>query len=127
VKHLLAFWRSGNPLALVGLYAVGVAVSIAWVGVLPGEPTYEGPGRSVEVAVALSALVVFYLARGAYTALGLARFGHLLGGLYALVGGAAMRNPKLLGLAVLQALLVALLFSPALDRHAPRRLRRRGR
>jgi hypothetical protein len=125
VKELLAFWRGGNPLALVGVYAAGVAVSIAWIGLLPGEPTYEGPGRSVEVAVALSALVVFFLARGAYTALGLARFGHLLGGLYALVGGAAMQNAKLLGLALLQALLVSLLFSPALDRHAPRRLRRR--
>jgi hypothetical protein len=125
VTSLLAFWRSGNPLALVGVYAAGVALSITWVGVLPGEPTYEGPGRSVEVAVAISALVVFYLARGAYTALGLARFGHLLGSLYGLVGGAAMRNPKLLGLAVLQALLVALLFSPALERHALRRLRRR--
>jgi hypothetical protein len=125
VREIIAFWRSGNALALVGLYAAGVAASIAWIGLLPGEPTYEGPGRSIEVAVALSALVVFFLARGAYTALGLARFGHLLGGLYALLGGVAARNPKLLGLALLQALLVALLFSPALERHAPRRLRRR--
>jgi hypothetical protein len=125
VRELLAFWRTGNPLALVGVYAAGVTVTIAWIGLLPGEPTYEGPGRSVEVAVALSALLVFFLARGAYTALGLARFAHLLGGLYALGGGIAGRNPKLLGLAILQLLLVALLFSPALERHAPRRLRRR--
>ena len=124
MRELLAFWRSGKPLALVAVYAAGVAVTIGWVGLLPGEPTYEGPGRSLEVAVSLSALVVFFLARGAYTALGLARFAHLLGGLYALVLGIAARNPKMLGLAILQALLVALLFSPALDRHAPRRMRR---
>jgi hypothetical protein len=125
VRELIAFWRGGNPLALVALYAVGAAVTIGWIGVLPGEPTYEGPGRSLEVAIALSALVVFFLARGAYTALGLARFAHLLGGLYALGGGIAGRNPKLLGLAILQLVLVAILFSPALERHAPRRLRPR--
>jgi hypothetical protein len=127
VRELIGFWRNGNPLVLVGVYALGVVVTIGWIGLLPGEPTYEGPGRSLEVAVALSALVVFFLARGAYTALGLARFAHLLGGLYALVGGVAMREPKLLGLAILQLLLVALLFSPALERHAPRRLRGRRR
>ena len=125
MRDLLAFWRNGNPLPLVGVYAAGVAVTLAWIALLPGEPTYEGPGRSLQVAVALSALVVFFLARGAYTAIGLARFAHLLGGLYALGGGLAARNPKLLGLAILQLLLVALLFSPALERHAPRRLRRR--
>jgi hypothetical protein len=127
VRELVGFWRSGNPLALVGVYAGGVALTLAWIAVLPGEPTYEGPGRSLEVAVALSALLVFFLARGAYTALGLARFAHLLGGLYAVGGGLAARDPKLLGLAVLQLLLVALLFSPALERHAPRRLRGRRR
>lgn len=125
MKELIGYWRSANALALVGVYATGVAVTIGWVGLLPGEPTYDAQGRSLEVAVALSALVVFFLARGAYTALGLARFAHLLGGLYALFGGIAARNPKLLGLAILQALLVALLFSPALERHAPRRLRGR--
>jgi hypothetical protein len=124
VRELVAYWRGGNPLALVAAYAAGVVGSIAWIGLLPGEPTYEGPGRSLEVAAALSALVVFFLARGSYTALGIARFAHVLGGLYALGGGVAARSPKLLGLAILQALLVALLFSPALERHAPRRLRR---
>jgi|SRR4051794_6833022 hypothetical protein len=126
MRELVAWWRGGNPLVLVGVYAAGVAVTIAWVGLLPGEPRYEGPGRSAAVAVAFSALVVFFLARGSFTALGLARFAHMLGGLYALIDGILDREPKLLGLAILQLLLVALLFSPALERHAPR-LRRRGR
>jgi hypothetical protein len=125
VREIVAYWRSGNALALVGLYGAGVAVTIAWIGLLPGEPSYGGPGRSAEVAVALSALLVFFIARGSYTALGIARFAHLLGGLYALVDGLASRDSKLVGLAILQFLLVALLFSPALERHAPRRLRRR--
>jgi hypothetical protein len=127
VRELVAYWRNGNPLVLVGAYAVGVGVTLAWIGLLPGEPSFEGPGRSPAVAIALSALVVFFLARGAYTALGIARFAHLLGGLYALVGGIAGQGPKLLGLAILQLLLVGLLFSPALERHAPRRLRGRRR
>jgi hypothetical protein len=125
VRELIDYWRNGNALVLVGVYALGVAVTLAWIGLLPGEPSYEGPGRSPEVAIALSALVIFFLARGAYTALGLARFAHLLGGLYALAGGLGTREPKLLGLAILQLLLVGLLFSPALERHAPRRLGRR--
>ena len=58
MKELIAYWRSGNPLALVGVYAAGVAITIGWIGLLPGEPRYEGPGRSLEVAVALSALVI---------------------------------------------------------------------
>jgi hypothetical protein len=125
VREIVAYWRSGNPLALVGLYGAGAAVTIAWIGLLPGEPRYQGPGRSLEVAVALSALLVFFIARGSYTALGIARFAHLLGGLYALGDGLASQDTKLLGLAILQLLLVGLLFSPALERHAPRRLRRR--
>ncbi|MGH2997235.1 MAG: hypothetical protein ACRDN6_10125 [Gaiellaceae bacterium] len=98
--------------------------SIVWVGVLPGAPTYEGPGRSPEVAVALSALVVFFLARGSYSALRLARFAHVLGLLYALGGLVAERSSKVAGLAVLQALIVVVLFSPALERHIRPRRRR---
>ena len=127
MRELISYWRGGNPLVLVGAYAAGAALTLAWIGLLPGEPTYQGPGRSPQVAVALSVLVVFFLARGSYTALGLARFAHLLGGLYALGDGIAARNEKLLGLAILQLLLVGLLFSPALERHAPRRPRGRRR
>jgi hypothetical protein len=125
VRDIVAYWRSGSPLALVGVYAAGVAATIGWIGLLPGEPRYQGPGRTLEVAVALSALLVLFIARGSYTALGIARFAHLLGGLYALVDGFLAHDTKLLGLAILQLLLVALLFSPALESHAPRRLRRR--
>jgi hypothetical protein len=118
-------WRTGNPLALVAVYAAGVAVTIAWIGLLPGEPSYQGPGRSGEVAASLSALLVFFLARGSRSALLLARFAHLLGLLYSIGGLAADRSSKLLGLAILQALLVIVLFSPALERYVLERRRRR--
>jgi hypothetical protein len=117
-------WRTGSPLALVTVYAVGFAGTIAWVGLLPGEPSYEGPGRSAEVAASLSALLVFFLARGSPRR-SCSRFAHLLGLLYSIGGLAADRSSKLLGLAILQALLVIVLFSPALERYVLERRRRR--
>jgi hypothetical protein len=115
--NLLEARRSGSPLALVGAYAVGLAATIAWVGLLPGEPSYEGPARSGPVAAGLGVIVVFFLARGSRSALVLARFAHVLGLLYSVVelGGAGITS-KVLGLAILQALVVLVLFSPALER-----------
>lgn len=56
----------------------------------------------------------------------LARFAHVLGLLYAIVGLAAEdRSSKLVGLAILQALLVLVLFSPALERYVRDRRSRR--
>ena len=124
--NLLEARRTGKPLALVAAYGIGLAGTIAWVGLLPGEPSYEGPGRSAVVASSLGALVVFFLARGSRSALVLARFGHVLGLLYSLVGLAGDdRSSKLLGLAILQALVVLVLFSPALERHVHARRPRR--
>jgi hypothetical protein len=120
-------WRTANPLALVGLYAVGVAATIAWIGLLPGEPSYEGPGRSAEVAVSFSALLVFFLARGSRGALLLGRFAHLLGLVYSLTGLVGDRGSKLLGLAILQVLIVVVLFSPSLERYVIEAQRRRRR
>jgi hypothetical protein len=119
---LLELRRHGNPLALAGLYAVGVTVAIAWVGLLPGEPSYEGPGRSLAVAAALSMLLVFFILRGSRTALRLAWFAHGLGLVLAVGttffdGRAFAFSPKALGLAILQAFLLLLVTAPSLERY----------
>ena len=119
---LLELRRRGNPLALAGLYAAGVAASIAWVGLLPGEPSYQGPGRSLTVAAALATLLVFFVARGSRTALRLAWFAHGLGFVLALAnagfdGRSFGFSPKALGLAILQAFLLLLVTAPSLERY----------
>ena len=119
---LLELRRQGNPLALAGLYAAGVAASIAWVGLLPGEPSYEGPGRSLVVAASLSTLLVFFIARGSRTALRLAWFAHGLAFVFALAtaafdGRVFAFSPKALGLAILQVFLLLLVTAPSLERY----------
>ena len=110
--------QNGDPLALVALYALGAVGSIVWTALLPGEPSYGERRASLVIALALSTLLVFLIARRSAIAWRFAVFAHGFAMVFAAASaGSQGFGTKALGLAIIQAVTLTLLFSPALERH----------
>jgi hypothetical protein len=110
----------GSPPLLVGAYATLLAATIAVIALVPGVPFYS-QANSVQVTLAVDALVVLFLLRGSLLAwsvgviLGVA--GASLDGFSMLFGhGRLGFDPKALLTALLEVAAVVVLTSPALER-----------
>ena len=120
MQPLAAIRERGSPELLVGAYASLAAATIAVIALVPGVPFYS-QANSVQVTLAVDALLVAFMLRGSVVAwtIGviLSATGAGLDGISMLYGhGHLGFEPKALLAAFLEAAALVVLTSPALER-----------
>jgi hypothetical protein len=120
VQRLAPMRREGSPRLLVALYAAVSAATIAVIALIPGLPFYS-QSASVQVAIAVDALLVLFLLRGSLVAwwigLTLSAVGVALDAYSMLFGyGTLEFVPKAFLAGLLEGAAFVVLASPALER-----------
>jgi hypothetical protein len=126
VARLRAFRTYGHPLLLIAVWATVEAATILWTALVPGNPFYADSGTgSLGQAVFISVVLVFFVGVGSRLAWWLAIFFATLG-----VGaslGLAVFEPgvKPLGVAVLSAASLWLLWGGNIELYVQSNKRRK--
>jgi len=104
VAKLWAFRAYGQPLLLIVVWATFEAAIILWTALVPGDPSYADSGAgSLGQAVFISVLLVTFVGLGSRLAWWLALFFATLGVVVSLALAVAESGVKPLGVAVLSA------------------------
>jgi hypothetical protein len=120
VRPLARLRCDGSPRLLVSTYAAVSAAAICVIALIPGLPSYSR-GDSVQVTIAVEALLVLFLLRGSVLAWWI---GAVLGAVAVLLDGFSVLfghgelgfEPKALVTALLEVAALIVLTSPALER-----------
>lgn len=127
VMTRLRAWRAyAHPLLLVAVWATLEAATIAWAALVPGDPSYSDSGvGSLGQAIFATGALVLFVALGSRIAWWLSIFFLTAGMLVGVVAAASELEAAPLGVAVLQAAGLWLIWSGNVELYVLSRRRRR--